>query len=148
MPRSDDLYQLSNGLPVPEDHGACDHLAGKLFPSSVAKVTINHLTKFLAKHCGLKVRTNAIAPGFIKTSRTENFDEAVNKFKTRTPLKRTGELNDIAELVKYYYQIKLLMGKVFQLMVVFLQFRFVSSINWRRHPKATKAKSGRLPKRH
>jgi ketoreductase RED2 len=33
------------------------------------------------------------------TPRTENFDEAVNKFKTRAPLKRTGTPKDIAEFV-------------------------------------------------
>jgi ketoreductase RED2 len=66
---------------------------------SVAKAAINHLTKFIAKHAGPRVRANAIAPGLIMTPRTENFDEAVNKFKQRTPLQRTGVPEDIAELV-------------------------------------------------
>src|SRR5262249_14862045 len=33
MMRSDDLYPLSSNLPVPVDDGACDHLAGLLWPS-------------------------------------------------------------------------------------------------------------------
>ncbi|MCP3680530.1 MAG: SDR family oxidoreductase [Gammaproteobacteria bacterium] len=70
-----------------------------LMPYSVAKAAINHLTKFLAKHCGPEVRANAIAPGLIMTPRTENSDEAVDKFKSRSPLKRTGVPADIAELV-------------------------------------------------
>lgn len=68
-------------------------------PYSVAKAAINHLTKFLAKHCGPEVRANAIAPGLIMTPRMENFPEAVNKFTSRTPLKCAGTPNDIAELV-------------------------------------------------
>lgn len=73
--------------------------ASSAIPYSVAKAAINHLTKFLAKHCGPAIRANAIAPGLIITPRTENFDEAVDKFKSKTPLKRTGEPKDIAELV-------------------------------------------------
>jgi ketoreductase RED2 len=73
--------------------------ASSAIPYSVAKAAINHLTKFLAKHCGPEIRANAIAPGLIMTPRTENFDEAVEKFKSRTPLKRTGAPEDIAELV-------------------------------------------------
>jgi peroxiredoxin len=33
MGRSDNLYQLPNELPVPEDDGACDHLVGRAVPS-------------------------------------------------------------------------------------------------------------------
>jgi len=33
MTRSDDLYSLPPGLPVPVDDGACDHLQGLRFPS-------------------------------------------------------------------------------------------------------------------
>lgn len=33
MPRSDNLYALPPDLPVPEDDGACDHLAGTRLPS-------------------------------------------------------------------------------------------------------------------
>lgn len=65
----------------------------------IINVTVNHLTKFLAKHCCPEMRANAIAPGLIVTPRTGNFDEAVTKFKNQTPLKRTGEPSDIAELV-------------------------------------------------
>ena len=36
-------------------------------PYSIAKAAINHLTKFIAKHCGPEIRANAIAPGLIMT---------------------------------------------------------------------------------
>ena len=33
MPRSDNLYDLPAGLPIPLDDGACDHLTGMRLPS-------------------------------------------------------------------------------------------------------------------
>ena len=33
MPRSDNVYELPANLPMPEDDGACDHLAGLRLPS-------------------------------------------------------------------------------------------------------------------
>src|ERR1700681_393150 len=33
MARSDDLYELPSGLPVPEDDGTCAHLTGMRMPS-------------------------------------------------------------------------------------------------------------------
>ena len=68
-------------------------------PYAVSKAAINYLTKLLAKELGPEIRVNAIAPGLIITPRTENFQVAIEKFETKTPLKRTGEPNDIAELV-------------------------------------------------
>lgn len=68
-------------------------------PYAVAKAAMNYLTKLLAKELGPEIRVNAIAPGLIITPRTENFHVAIEKFETKTPLKRTGEPNDIAELV-------------------------------------------------
>lgn len=68
-------------------------------PYAVAKSAINYLTKLLAKELGPNIRVNAIAPGLIITPRTEDFAVAIEKFETRTPLKRVGVPNDIAELV-------------------------------------------------
>lgn len=69
------------------------------FPYAVSKAALNHLTKLLAKDLGPTIRVNAIAPGVIKTPRTKGFTVAVEKFEKRTPLKRTGDPNDVAELV-------------------------------------------------
>lgn len=33
MTRTDNLYALPEGLPVPEDDGACDHLLGLRLPA-------------------------------------------------------------------------------------------------------------------
>lgn len=72
--------------------------ASSSMPYAVCKAALNHLTKLLAKELGPEIRVNAIAAGLIKTPRTENFEEAIRKFTERTPLKRTGEPNDIAEI--------------------------------------------------
>lgn len=68
-------------------------------PYAVSKAAINYLTKLLAKELGPQIRVNAIAPGLIITPRTKDFTVAIEKFEKRTPLKRTGEPSDIAELV-------------------------------------------------
>lgn len=68
-------------------------------PYAVSKAALNYLTKLLAKELGPEIRVNAIAPGLIITPRTKDFTIAIEKFESRTPLKRTGEPNDIAELV-------------------------------------------------
>lgn len=60
---------------------------------------MNYLTKLLAKELGPEIRVNAIAPGLIMTPRTQDFTVAIDKFETKTPLKRTGIPDDIAELV-------------------------------------------------
>ncbi|CAN5440992.1 SDR family oxidoreductase [soil metagenome] len=68
-------------------------------PYAVSKAALNYLTKLLAKELGPEIRVNAVAPGLIVTPRTQDFTVAIEKFETRTPIKRTGEPNDIAELV-------------------------------------------------
>ena len=39
MTRSDDLYSLPPGVPVPVDDGACDHLPGAAMPSIILRST-------------------------------------------------------------------------------------------------------------
>lgn len=67
-------------------------------PYAICKAALNHMTKLLAKELGPEIRVNAIAPGLIKTPRTQGFKAAIDKFTERTPLKRTGEPKDIAEI--------------------------------------------------
>jgi peroxiredoxin len=39
MARSDNVYQLPSGLPVPEDDGGCDHLTGMRLPPLALRAT-------------------------------------------------------------------------------------------------------------
>lgn len=67
---------------------------------SAAKAGLIGLTKSLAKELGSRnIRVNAVAPGFIQTDMTKdlNLDGIVDHI----PLKRLGEVQDIAKTVKF-----------------------------------------------
>ncbi|VAW52529.1 Alkyl hydroperoxide reductase subunit C-like protein [hydrothermal vent metagenome] len=49
-----DLYQLPEGLPVPVDDGACNHLEGAPFPSMLITVT-PHATYDFSKEKGINI---------------------------------------------------------------------------------------------
>lgn len=68
---------------------------------SASKAGLIGLTKSVAKElAGRNVTCNAIAPGFIKTDMTKDFDEA-NPFVSSIPLKRMGDAEDVAETVLF-----------------------------------------------
>ena len=48
MPRSDDLYELPENLPVPVDDGACDHLPGMRLPSVPLRSTAGRMVDLAA----------------------------------------------------------------------------------------------------
>ena len=43
MPRTDNLYELPPGLPIPLDDGACDHLTGMSLPAVLLASTAGRL---------------------------------------------------------------------------------------------------------
>ena len=43
MPRSENLHELPEGLPIPTDDGACDHLPGMQLPSVALTSTVGNL---------------------------------------------------------------------------------------------------------
>lgn len=47
MPRSDNLYQIPNNLPVPVDDGVCNHLTGMSLPSVLLISTSDRLVEDL-----------------------------------------------------------------------------------------------------
>lgn len=67
---------------------------------SAAKGAIIAATKSLAMEIGKKkVTVNAVAPGFIRTDMTKDFDE--NELKKLIPLNRFGEVDEVAEVVSF-----------------------------------------------
>ena len=67
---------------------------------SAAKGAIISATKALAQEIGKrKVTVNAVAPGFINTEMTANFDQ--EQFKKLIPLNRFGEAEEVANLVSF-----------------------------------------------
>ncbi len=70
---------------------------------SAAKAGMIGLTKSLAREFAARsVTVNAIAPGFIDTDMTSELDERVKEGALSTiPLKRFGQVSDIAEMAAY-----------------------------------------------
>jgi pteridine reductase len=63
---------------------------------SIAKAGVIMLTKSLARELGPEVRVNAIAPGVILWPESSLDEMSKQRIVSRTPLKRSGEPDDIA----------------------------------------------------
>src|SRR5262249_46290926 len=72
---------------------------GSSIPYAVSKAAINHLTALLANVVGPEVRVNAVAPGLIRTPWTQDWGPVHDMIGDRAPLKRSGEADDVAEVV-------------------------------------------------
>jgi ketoreductase RED2 len=72
---------------------------GSSIPYAASKAALNHLTVLLAKVVGPDVRVNAVAPGLVDTPWTEDWDVAREVVRQVAPLKRSGQPDDVAEVV-------------------------------------------------
>lgn len=70
---------------------------------AASKAGVIGFTKSVAQEIGSRsIRCNAIAPGFIETEMTEGLGEDVKKaFTDNIPLKRAGQVNDVADAVVF-----------------------------------------------
>lgn len=70
---------------------------------SASKAGLIGMTKSLAKELGSRgITVNAVAPGYIKTDMTDVLSDAVkDKIIEQVPLKRIGQVEDIAETVAF-----------------------------------------------
>ena len=71
---------------------------GSSIAYAVSKAALNHLTLLLAKTLAPGIRVNAIAPGFIETERTQDWHDIKQQMLDKTPLKRSGKPQEIADL--------------------------------------------------
>ena len=72
---------------------------GSSIPYAASKAALNHLTRLLAAVVGPEVRVNAVAPGLISTPWTADWDDTHAAVQAMAPLRRSGEPDDMAEVV-------------------------------------------------
>ncbi len=72
---------------------------GSSIPYASSKAALNHMTVLLAKVVGPEVRVNAVAPGLVDTPWTEDWDAVRQAVQQVAPLKRSGQPDDVAEVV-------------------------------------------------
>lgn len=72
---------------------------GSSVPYAVSKAALNHMTVLLAKVVGPEVRVNAVAPGLVDTPWTEDWDAVRAAVRQVAPLRRSGQPEDVAEVV-------------------------------------------------
>jgi ketoreductase RED2 len=90
-----------------EAHGSIVNVAsvagvrptGSSVPYAASKAALNHMTVLLAKVVGPEVRVNAVAPGLVDTPWTEDWDVVREVVRQVAPLKRSGQPEDVAEVV-------------------------------------------------
>jgi citronellol/citronellal dehydrogenase len=71
--------------------------------TGAARAGVENMTKTLAiEWAQYNIQTNAIAPGIIRTSGTDQYPpELVEMSRARTPMKRLGTAEEVAELIAY-----------------------------------------------
>ena len=76
--------------------------AERLIAYGTSKAAIIGFVRYCAAAFGPHVRVNGVAPGYIDTDMTADVsDEAREMLINATPLKRIGEVQEIAELVNF-----------------------------------------------
>jgi len=72
---------------------------GSSIPYAVSKAALNHLTRLLANTVGPQVRVNAVAPGLVDTPWTADWDDIRDYVRAASPLQRSAQPDDVAEVV-------------------------------------------------
>jgi len=85
---------------------------GSSIPYAASKAALNHMTVLLAKTVGPEVRVNAVAPGLIDTPWTADWDFVREVVQQVTPLKRSGQPGDVAEVILSLAQAAYVTGQI------------------------------------
>jgi ketoreductase RED2 len=72
---------------------------GSSIPYAASKAALNHVTRLLANVVGPEVRVNAVAPGLVDTPWTQDWDDVRAAVHAMSPLKRSAQPDDVAEVV-------------------------------------------------
>ena len=85
---------------------------GSSIPYAVSKAALNHLTVLLANTLGPQIRVNAVAPGLIDTPWTADWDDLHAGVAAMAPLQRSGQPDDVAEVVMSFLRSAYVTGQV------------------------------------
>ncbi len=85
---------------------------GSSIAYAASKAALNHVTKLLAAALGPEVRVNAVAPGLVDTPLTATWTEAQELWRTRSPMGRAAQPEDVADLIAAVVANKYLTGEV------------------------------------
>jgi ketoreductase RED2 len=84
---------------------------GSSVPYAVSKAGVIHMTRLLAKALGPAVLVNAIAPGMIETPWTADWSQVRELIRGQTPLRRTGEPDEVAEVCDWLLNVRYMTGE-------------------------------------
>jgi citronellol/citronellal dehydrogenase len=80
-----------------------DHGIRQMAHTVASRAGVNHLTRTLAiEWAPLQIRVNTVAPGVVASSGFNNYaPEEVERFENASPMRRCGEVTDIAQACVY-----------------------------------------------
>jgi len=93
------LRAAGNGCVVNVSSLAGVRPTGSSIPYAASKAALNHVTRLLANVVGPEVRVNAVAPGLVDTPWTADWDAVRAAVQATSPLKRSAQPEDVAEVV-------------------------------------------------
>jgi 3-oxoacyl-[acyl-carrier protein] reductase len=85
---------------------------GSSIPYMASKAAVHSMSQSMAVALGPEVRVNCVAPGFIETRWHAGRDEAAKSTRERTPLKRNGTPEDVADAVLYLATTTFVTGEI------------------------------------
>jgi ketoreductase RED2 len=85
---------------------------GSSIPYAASKAALNHVTRLLANVVGPEVRVNAVAPGLVDTPWTADWDTVREVVRSSAPLQRSGQPDDIADVVLALVRSRYVTGQV------------------------------------
>ena len=85
---------------------------GSSIPYALSKAALNHMTRLLANVVGPEVRVNAVAPGLVDTPWTADWDDVRAAVTAMAPLARSGQPDDVAEVVLSLMRSRYVTGEI------------------------------------
>jgi ketoreductase RED2 len=85
---------------------------GSSIPYAASKAALSHMTVLLANVLGPEIRVNAVAPGLVDTEWTADWDVVRAFVKAQAPLERSGQPEDIAEVILFLVGARHVTGEI------------------------------------